>query len=78
MTKRIEVLSAQRILPKLLDLAESGCATIITRNGRPIAVLVPINHVRGHGVVNVASMRGSGKGLWTGLYSIAAQREEWD
>ncbi len=37
---------ARNQLPDLLEAAERGKSTIITRHGRPVAVLVPIDEYR--------------------------------
>ncbi|MGH8309808.1 MAG: type II toxin-antitoxin system Phd/YefM family antitoxin, partial [Steroidobacteraceae bacterium] len=38
---------ARNQLPDLLEAAKDGRATIITRRGRPIAALVPLQEYRG-------------------------------
>lgn len=77
MSKTYGVEEARQALPKLLDLANRGTSTIITRHGRPIAALVPVDRAQGRALVNMTTLRGSGKGLWTGPDSVAAQRDEW-
>ena len=56
---------ARNQLPDLLDSAEQGRSTIITRHGRPVAALVPIG---AHGAAArqqpLMSVAGSGRGLW--------------
>src|ERR1700738_414259 len=56
---------ARNQLPDLLDAAEKGRSTIITKHGRPVAALVPIEAysaaVRQQPLMPVA---GSGHGLW--------------
>src|SRR5271170_240483 len=56
---------ARNELPDLLAAAEKGRATIITRHGRPVAALVPIEAygaaMRQQPLTPVA---GSGRGLW--------------
>jgi prevent-host-death family protein len=71
---------ARNQLPDLLEAAENGRSTIITRHGRPVAALVPI-------VMYGATVRqqplmpveGTGRGLWgkdsTG--TIRRLRDEW-
>jgi prevent-host-death family protein len=58
---------ARNRLPDLLEAAEKGQSTIITRHGRPVAALVPIEAygaaVRQHPLVPVA---GSGRGRYGG------------
>jgi len=78
--QRKDAKAARNQLPALLDAAEKGRSTIITRHGRPVAALVPIE-------VSRATMRqqpltpleGSGRGLW-GRDSTRALRKlqgEW-
>jgi antitoxin (DNA-binding transcriptional repressor) of toxin-antitoxin stability system len=67
-------------LPELLDVAERGRSTIITRHGRPVAVLAPV-------VVLGAVIRqqlltpwqGSGRGLWGkgSARTVRRLRGEW-
>ena len=56
---------ARNQLPDLLDAAEKGRSTVITRHGRPIAALVPIE---AYGAIHpqqpLAPLAGSGRGLW--------------
>ncbi len=71
---------ARNQLPDLLDAAEKGRSTIITRHGRPVAALVPIE---AYGVAGgqqpLMPAAGSGRGLW-GRNSTRASRklrDEW-
>ena len=77
MSKTYGVEEARQALPKLLDLADRGTTTIITRHGRAIAALVPVDHAQRRSFVTITALRGSGKGLWSGQDSVAAQRDEW-
>jgi prevent-host-death family protein len=63
--ERKGVEEARNRLPELLDAAEKGQSTIITRHGRPVAVLVPIT-AYGAGISQqpLTPWRGSGRGLW--------------
>jgi prevent-host-death family protein len=71
---------ARNELPDLLAAAEKGRSTIITRHGRPVAALVPIEH---YGTAvrqpSLLPLQGSGRGLWgknsTGM--IRKLRDEW-
>ena len=38
---------ARAQLPNLLDTAEQGQATLITRHGRPVAVVAPVGALQG-------------------------------
>jgi prevent-host-death family protein len=72
---------ARNQLPDLLEAAASGRSTIITKHGRPIAALVPIEAygaaVRQQPLTPVA---GSGRGLWgkSSSRTLAKLRDEWD
>jgi prevent-host-death family protein len=67
-------------LPELLAAAEKGRSTIITRHGRPVAALVPIEAygaaIRQQPLMPVA---GSGRGLWgkNSTRTIRKLRDEW-
>jgi prevent-host-death family protein len=71
---------ARNQLPDLLEAAEKGRATIITRHGRPVAALVPIEAygaaVRQQPLMPVA---GSGRGLWgkESARTLRKLRDEW-
>ena len=71
---------ARNQLPDLLDAAEKGRSTIITKHGRPIAALVPIEAhdaaMRQQPLVPVA---GSGRGLWgkNSTRTVRKLRDEW-
>ena len=56
---------ARNQLPHLIDAAEAGQSTIITRHGRPVAALVPIE---AYGTTirqqPLTPLQGSGRGLW--------------
>lgn len=72
---------ARHQLPDLLDAAEGGKSTIITRHGRPVAVLVPIDEFRPVGrQASLVPLSGSGRGMWgkDSTRTIRKLREEWD
>ena len=77
--KRAE--EARNQLPDLLDAAENGQSTVITRHGRPVAALVSMAvydaTVR---QLPLTPLRGSGRGLWGKDISrtIRELRDEWD
>jgi nitrogen-specific signal transduction histidine kinase len=61
--------------------AEGGASTLITRRGRPVAVLAPVNGLAGQcGQASLLPVRGSGQGLWGPdiAETLAAARSEWD
>lgn len=72
---------ARNRLPELLDAAEKGESTIITRRGRPVAVLAP---VAGSGAAigqqPLIPWQGSGRGLWgkESARTVRRLRDEWD
>jgi prevent-host-death family protein len=73
---------ARNTLPELLDLAERGRPTIITKHGRPMAALVPIqSYLAGaSGQQSLIPLAASGRGLWgrNSAAKIGKLREEWD
>jgi prevent-host-death family protein len=80
---------ARNQLPELLDAAENGQSTIITRHGRPVAALVPLDVAEGlahiHGATaarqqSLIPLEGSGRGLWgkDSSRGIRKLRGEWD
>ncbi len=71
---------ARNELPTLLEDAEGGRATIITRRGRPVAALVPLEQYRtGRRQKSLLPMEGSGRGLWgkDSAASLDKLRDEW-
>ena len=71
---------ARSQLPALLDAAEWGRSTVITRHGLPVAAIVPIAAysaaVRQQPLMPVA---GSGRGLWgkDSARRLRKLRDEW-
>jgi prevent-host-death family protein len=71
---------ARNQLPDLLEAAEKGRSTVITRHGRPVAALVPIEAycaaIRQQSLMPVA---GSGHGLWgkNSAHTLQNLRDEW-
>ena len=71
---------ARSQLPALLDAAERGRSTVITRHGLPVAAIVPIAAysaaVRQEPLIPVA---GSGRGLWgkDSARTLRKLRDEW-
>ncbi|HVO02107.1 MAG TPA: type II toxin-antitoxin system prevent-host-death family antitoxin [Candidatus Cybelea sp.] len=71
---------ARAQLPDLLDAAEKGEATIITKHGRPVAALTPIaiyNSARPQ--QPLMPLAGSGRGLWgkSSRRTLRKMRDEW-
>ena len=79
-TRRKGVEEARSRLPDLLDAAEKGHSTIITRHGRPVAALIPVQM---HGAAvrqqPLTPLEGSGRGLWgkESARTLRGLREEW-
>jgi len=79
--KRKGAEEARKQLPQLLADAEKGDATIITRHGRPIAALVPIEeYERNHRQLSILPLAGSGRGFWGDdpARTIDELRDEWE
>ena len=71
---------ARNQLPDLLDAAEKGRSTIITKHGRPIAVLVPIDEfVDRSAQRSLLPWKGTGRGLWrkSSPRTLRGLRDEW-
>lgn len=71
--------SARAELPRLLDEAERGRATVITRRGRAVAAIVPASQAAMPRQLPLAALAGSGKGLWGRDTARRARRlrDEW-
>ena len=80
-TRRKGAEEARNQLPDLLSAAEEGESTIITRHGRPVAALVPIE---AYGAKlqqqSLLPLAGSGRGLWgrDSARAIRKLRDEWN
>jgi prevent-host-death family protein len=71
---------ARNELPTLLEEAQSGRATIITRRGRPVAALVPLSqYQKGHTQQSLLNLEGAARGLWgkSSTATIKKLRDEW-
>jgi prevent-host-death family protein len=70
---------ARNQLPALLAEAQQGRATIITRHGRSIAALVPIQSIPGSRQKSLTALAGSGKGMWgrDSAGTVRRLRDEW-
>ena len=71
---------ARSQLPELLDAAANGRSTIITKHGRPVAALVPLNEFDARGrQQSILPLSGSGRGLWGQADSrrLGDLRDEW-
>jgi len=72
---------ARAELPSLLDAAERGETTLITRRGRPVAALVPSDLMPAVSrQYSLLAASGTGKGLWhkENDTDMGTLRNEWD
>ena len=72
---------ARNQLPELLEAAENGSSTIISKYGRPVAALVPIDeYVSRSRQQSLLPLRGSGKKLWgkDSVRTLRKLRDEWN
>jgi prevent-host-death family protein len=77
---RIDIKTACSQFVALLAEAERGRSTIVTRRGRPIAAVVPVDRVTsGLRQKSLLGLAGSGKGLWgeTSAKALRRLRDEW-
>ncbi len=76
---------ARSTLPAILDRAERGTSTVISRHGRPVAAVVPIALYQAIQRVtqpkrrSLLALGGSGAGLWgeDSARAIRELRDEW-
>lgn len=70
---------ARTHLPELLERAHRGISTLITKHGRPYAMLVPVGQAGARRGPSVTSLAGTGAGLWGAdpASTVAAMRDEW-
>jgi len=79
--KRKPAEEARAHFSKLLNDAENGRATIITRHGRDVAVVVPIAaYARTARQQPLLDLQGTGRGLWgeDSAKTIRALKDEWE
>jgi prevent-host-death family protein len=72
---------ARNQLPELLTAAQHGRQTIITRHGKPIAILAPISNTgQGNPQRSLLPLAGSGRGLYgrDSRTLLRNLRDEWD
>ena len=72
---------ARKQLPSLIEAAEAGHSTVITKRGRAVAVLAPLDPERGAPKQrSLATLAGSGRGLWgrNSRRKIGKLRDEWN
>jgi len=72
---------ARNQLPALLAEAERGRSTIITRHGRAVAAIVPIEQVKEETrQKSLLPLAGTGKGMWgrNSTQTLRKLRDEWE
>jgi prevent-host-death family protein len=72
---------ARSQLPDLLTAAQAGQSTIITRHGRPVAALVPIDKFRpAVRQAPLVPLAGLGRGMWgkDSARTMRRLRDEWE
>jgi len=71
---------ARSQLPELLTAAQQGRQTIITRHGRPVAILAPVSaSVEAQAQRSLLPLAGSGRGLYgrDSRVSLRRLKDEW-
>jgi len=71
---------ARNQLPDLLEAAQRGRSTIITKHGRPVAALIPLEQYDVSGRQQpLVPLQGSGRGLWgkDSARTLNDLRDEW-
>ena len=75
---------ARAQLPLIASEAAAGYSTVITRHGKPVAVVVPVEQWRQEQARSlkqggVLALRGSGRVLWPegAAESVTQLRDEW-
>ena len=71
---------ARQQLPAILAEAAAGHATVITRRGREVAAVVPIDAARLSKPMPLTTLAGTGRGLWgkRSAQTVARLRDEWN
>jgi prevent-host-death family protein len=72
---------ARNQLPDLLEAAEKGRSTIITKHGRAVAAIVPLEAYEASGRQQpLLPVEGSGRGLWgdDSTRTLRDLRDEWN
>jgi prevent-host-death family protein len=75
---------ARAQLPHIASEAVAGYTSVITRHGKPVAVVLPVatweaQQQASRPPVRVLGLRGTGRGLWPhgGAKEVAQLRDEW-
>jgi prevent-host-death family protein len=79
--RKVGAEEARNQLPDLLKAAENGSTTIITKHGRPVAALIPIEQLDlGSSQQSILALKGTGRGFWgrNSSQTIRSLRDEWN
>ncbi len=75
---------ARAHLPHIAAEAVAGYTSVITRHGKPVAVVVPVDEWRAQQARQsraggILALRGTGRGLWSSgaARAVADLRDEW-
>jgi prevent-host-death family protein len=75
---------ARAQLPHIASEAMAGYTSVITRHGKPVAVVIPVGEwqaqqARQAQAGSILALRGTGKGLWPqgAGQAVADLRDEW-
>lgn len=75
---------ARAQLPHIASEALAGYTSVITRHGKPVAVVVPVEQwqaqqVRHLQAGSILALRGTGRGLWPqgAAQTVTELRDEW-
>ncbi len=73
---------ARAQLPHIASEALAGYSSVITRHGKPVAVVVPVDQwqaAQAQHRPNLLALRGSGRDLWPqgAAQAVAELRDEW-
>ncbi|OGA02858.1 MAG: hypothetical protein A3H35_01045 [Betaproteobacteria bacterium RIFCSPLOWO2_02_FULL_62_17] len=72
---------ARKAFPALIEQARQGKTTLVTKHGRPCAVIAPPDALTAKPAgADILQLRGTGKGLWgrSAARTIDRLRREWD
>lgn len=71
---------ARKHLPAILDAAEAGHTTRITRRGREVAAVVPATAAPRRTAGTLLALAGTGRGLWgaDSTSALVKLRSEWN
>lgn len=72
---------ARNQLPALVEDAAAGRPTVITKRGRPLAALVPLEvYTAGGGQQSLLPLEGTGRALWgkSSTRTLRKLRDEWN